>query len=123
MILSALESRFSEEIYPLLCSTDCLLRPSVGLEQMQQLLQLHINYASDLDKVQIFIKYRLFCRLDQGDTMKRRCLHSIYSHLIKNDLASYYPNLSLLPKLLLTLPVSSSSCERYFSTLKIVKTS
>ena len=78
LILSALESRFYEEIYPLLFSTDSLLRPSLGLEQMQQLSQLHTFYASDLDKVQLFIEYRLFCRLDLGDIMKQRCLHSIY---------------------------------------------
>ena len=38
------------------------------------------------------------------------------------ELAEYYPNLCIALRILLTMPVTVASCERSFSTLKLIKT-
>lgn len=43
--------------------------------------------------------------------------------MIESNICGMHPTLSLLYKLILTLPVTSCSCERAFSALKFVKIS
>ena len=45
----------------------------------------------------------------------------VFLQMVQNELTSVYPNLSILYPLVLTLPVTSASCERSFSALKFVK--
>ena len=42
--------------------------------------------------------------------------------MVKEGISEFYPNMNILYRLILTLPVTSSSCERSFSTLKLIKT-
>ena len=41
--------------------------------------------------------------------------------MLEDGSHAIYPNLSLLYRLLLTLPVTSAACERSFSALKFIK--
>jgi hypothetical protein len=41
--------------------------------------------------------------------------------MVNRNLTNVYPHLATLYRLVLTLPVTSASCERSFSTLKLVK--
>ena len=43
-------------------------------------------------------------------------------YLIENDLSENFPQLSTLIKLIMTIPASSATAERGFSTLKRIKT-
>ena len=45
----------------------------------------------------------------------------VLNYLHKNEILSLYPNIAIVLKLLLTIPVSVASAERSFSKLKIIK--
>lgn len=49
-------------------------------------------------------------------------ISDILKFMILNDMVSSYPNLYILYKIYLTLPVSSATAERSFSRLKLIKT-
>eukprot|EP00794_Sanderia_malayensis_P017877 gene17877-19659_t len=53
--------------------------------------------------------------------LKRESFHSTLQLMVKYNLQSAYPELFLLYKILVTLPIGSTNCERAFSKLKIIK--
>jgi len=50
------------------------------------------------------------------------CINSLFKMLCLTKLNSVFPNLFIAIKISITLPVSSSSTERTFSKLKLIKT-
>jgi hypothetical protein len=115
LVLSALRSRFSEEALPLLFSIGCLASPSVT--QLEKVKALSLYYPGDFDIAAIIPEYKLFCQT----TFEKKDIHSIYLYMVDRGLTTVYPNLATLYQLVLTLPVTSCSCERSFSALKLVK--
>ena len=114
-MLSALKSRFSHEILPLLESIDCLSSPHIT--KVEKLVTLSKYYSDDVNNSLIVSEYRIFSR----QSFPIHELHMVFLHMVQNGLTSVYPNLSILYRLVLTLPVTSASCERSFSALKFVK--
>ena len=53
--------------------------------------------------------------------LKRESFHSTLQLMVRYNLQSAYPELFLLYKILVTLPIGSTNCERAFSKLKIIK--
>ncbi len=53
--------------------------------------------------------------------LKRESFHSTLPLMVRYNLQSAYPELFLLYKILVTLPIGSTNCERAFSKLKIIK--
>ena len=47
--------------------------------------------------------------------------HSILPFLIDNDMDRAFPNLAILYRIYLTIPISSAKAERTFSRLKLIK--
>lgn len=129
LFVSALERRFGTEVLPLLRSTDCLIKPSIT--KLPKLEVLHTFYPRDLDADQILLEYRLFCHAmsavsassDSSVEVDQSSIQSIYSYMTISGMKELYPNIALAYQLIMTLPVSSCSCERSFSALKFVKNS
>ena len=122
---SALNSRFGSDVIPLLLSTDCLINPSKSPQKMEKIKTLCTFYMDDLDEETFTLEYRLFTHAVTTDSVPEHvntsCIHSIYSYLISSGLNKFYPMISIAYQLILTLPVTSCSCERSFSALKFVK--
>lgn len=123
---TALDLRFSDKVLPLLKSVGSLMHPkSTNLEEI---VTLGGYFQEDINLEDLKQEYILFCRTHNIDTISKKMtnldrssLHMIYRSMIQKEQSSIYPNLSKLYKLVLTLPVSSASCERSFSALKIIK--
>lgn len=121
LLLTALRSRFNDSVMSLLSSTDCLLSPSAA--KIEKAEKLRSFYPQDLDE-QFILKYRLFCNalaLSWNDEKSLDSMHDIYMHMMDNNMIDLYPNVARAYKLVLTLSVSTCSCERSFSALKFVK--
>lgn len=117
LMLCAVRSRFSIEMNPLLKSLKALSYPSP--ENMTDIQILADFYSRDVDKEVLITEYRLFARgLDETIP---NSIHDILLHMVKTRKSELFPNLFKLYRLTLTLPVTSSSCERSFSALKFVK--
>jgi len=122
LLVSAVRKRFGETVMPLLTSTDCLLSPSV--EKLPLLEVLQGFYSSDIDARSVQIEYRLLCHalsLPDAADVEKNSIHSIFMFMLHKGMMELYPNVGLLYKLILTLPVTSCSNERSFSALKFVK--
>jgi hypothetical protein len=124
LLLSALRTRFGPEVMPLLNSTDCLVLPTT--DKMSKVETLCSFYPTDIDNRSLKVEYRLFCHAMDSvpdSEVDKNCIQSMYQYMVNTGMLALYPNLGLAYKLILTLPVSSCSCERSFSALKFVKNS
>jgi len=98
---------------PLLSATDCLFAPSK--EKMLKLETLTSFYSSDIDSRSVKVEYSLFCHVLESVPdceVDKSCIQSIYQYMVNTGMLALYPNLALAYKLILTLPVTSCSCER-----------
>jgi hypothetical protein len=123
-MIAALDLRFSDKVLPLLKSLGCLNNPENT--NVDALRTLAGYFEKDLNVEELLQEYRLFCRVHANTTSttsqyQHSGIHTIYKAMVKNQQVTIYPNLSKLYQLALTLPVSSASCERSFSALKIIK--
>ena len=81
-------------------------------------------YSEDLSKtddvVDEFVTFRTMYR---ELSMEKHELntHSILPFLIDNDMDRAFPNLAILYRIYLTIPISSAKAERTFSRLKLIK--
>ena len=57
----------------------------------------------------------------ENKDLERESFHLTLQVMIKNSLQSAYPELFLLYKILVTLPIGSTNCDLAFSKVKIVK--
>ena len=116
LLLSALTARFGPEVMPLLTATDCLFFSST--DKLPQLETLGSFYPSDIYSRLLKVEYRLFCHVLEsvpGCEVDKSCTQSVYQCMVNTGMMAQYPSLALAYKLILTLPVSSCSCERSFS--------
>ena len=81
-------------------------------------------YSEDLSKtddvVDEFVTFRTMYR---ELSMEKHELntHSILPFLIENNMGRAFPNLAILYRIYLTIPISSAKAERTFSRLKLIK--
>ncbi|KAI6651454.1 hypothetical protein LOD99_5261 [Oopsacas minuta] len=120
LIKEVLQSRFSHETMPLLKSIECLNCPKA--ENIQDLRVLSSYYIGDFDAYLIEYEYKLLAKSIELSNIGKIGIHKLYLYMVKEGIAKLYPNLNILYRLILTLPVTSSACERSFSTLKLIKT-
>ncbi|KAI6657049.1 Cell surface protein [Oopsacas minuta] len=120
LIKEALQSRFSHETMPLLKSIECLNPPKA--ENIQDLRVLPSYYIGDFDADLIEYVYKLLAKSIELSNIGKIGIHKLYLYMVKEGIAKLYPNLNILYRLILALPVTSSACECSFSTLKLIKT-
>lgn len=83
---------------------------------------LCVKYPNDLDVVDFIQEAESFTfQAIELFNLEKLSMFQIYQNLIKFDLLSEYPNFSISIQIFLTLPVTSASCERSFSKLKLIK--
>ena len=120
IILTALRSRFSENVLSLLKSTDCLVSPSAHKIYTTKLIANF--YLGAVENVAALIsEYRLFINLLQQQDTVPLGVHSVYKYMSSAGHSAMCPNLAHLYRLSLTLPATSCSRECSFSALKFVK--
>jgi hypothetical protein len=119
LMLTVLKTRFSSDVLPLLKSIKCLSSPTI--ENTAALTTLASFYAGDVNVDRIMDEYILFLKSVEIQKLPTGNIHELYVTMIKMEMVNMYPNLSLLYRLILTLPSTSVSCERSFSALCFVK--
>ena len=121
-MINTINIRFDNNILPLLKCLNCL--STINNNNLSEVEQLCQFYKNDLDAEAAKLEYTLLCSfMDLQSENKSTGIHKMYLNIVKNNLTSVYPNISLLYRLILTLPSTSASCERSFSALKFVKNS
>lgn len=91
-------------------------------QRIKSLKELSTFYKNDVDQDDLITEYKLFgsvyyqLKKDNEDIST----NEILKFMISNDMTSYL-NLSTLYKIFYTLPVSSTTAERSFSRLKLIK--
>lgn len=115
LMLTGLRTRFSDEVLPLLEAVHCLSSPDVA--KMKEVEKLAKFYPDDVNCSLVVSEYRLFAEMN----FEKCDIHAVFLNMHQRGLNSVYPNLCKLYRLVLTLPVTSASCERSFSALKFVK--
>jgi len=121
LLLTALKSRFHSDVMPLQNPPYCLVNPSAAM--VDKMEKFRSFYLEDLDE-QLELEYRLFCNTLSLSWNKEKSLDNTretYVHMVDTGMVDLYLNVGRAYKLALTLPVSSCSCERSFSTLNFVK--
>lgn len=58
---------------------------------------------------------------DSAEELFELTINNVLKFMIANGMCSIYPNLSILYKIFLTLPINSAGAERSFSRLKLIK--
>ena len=120
LMLNALQSRFSIELNPLLKSIQALESPS--LQNLNSLLTLATFYPRDIPcSDTLKAEYQLFVHHLSSTQTAPNGVHNLYLYMVNNNQHKMLASLAKLYRLVLTLPVTSSSCERSFSALKFVE--
>ncbi|KAL4107535.1 hypothetical protein QTP88_017867 [Uroleucon formosanum] len=87
-------------------------------------VDLCIKYENDLNKIEFISQLESFKEhvYNIDDDLKRVTFFEMLNFIYKNKLQDAYPNISVAYQIYLTMPVTSASCERSFSKLKLIKT-
>ncbi|KAL4126085.1 hypothetical protein QTP88_010314 [Uroleucon formosanum] len=82
-----------------------------------------IKYEKDIDKIEFILELDSFTQhvFQLENKLIDARSDEILSFILKNGLQDAYPNIYTAYQIFLTLPVTSASCERSFSKLKIIK--
>ncbi|KAL4119494.1 hypothetical protein QTP88_012301 [Uroleucon formosanum] len=82
------------------------------------------KYENDLNKIEFISELESFKEHVNNidDDLKRATFFEMLNFIYKNKLQDAYPNISVAYQIYLTMPVTSVSCERSFSKLKLIKT-
>ncbi|XP_060855087.1 uncharacterized protein LOC132932790 [Metopolophium dirhodum] len=82
------------------------------------------KYENDLNKIEFISELESFKEhvYNIDDDLKRATFFEMLNFIYKNKLQDAYPNISVAYQIYLTMPVTSASCERSFSKLKLIKT-
>jgi hypothetical protein len=118
LMITTLENRFHPDVLPMLKAIRCLSSPSKG--QMDNLKTLASFYPNDVDQDTITEEYNLFVRVISSSNLPND-IQTIFLHIVDQGMGSMFPNVFTLYRLIMTLPATSTSCERSFSALNFVK--
>ncbi|KAL4091733.1 hypothetical protein QTP88_026380 [Uroleucon formosanum] len=82
------------------------------------------KYENNLNKIEFISELESFKEhvYNIDDDLKRATFFEMLNFIYKNKLQDVYPNISVAYQIYLTMPVTSASCERSFSKLKLIKT-
>lgn len=99
--------------------TQCVNLETVFLSQTQSDIQ-RPNQSSDIDGIGLFDEMKTLRKYHS-----RKCLYinrtaTCFTHM--NRLQEVFPNVSIVLRIVLTIPVTVASDERSFSKLKLIKT-
>jgi hypothetical protein len=120
LMSGALMDRFNpDNTVPLLKSITCLHSPH--LSKINELLALSTFFEGDFNSALLQDEYKLLNSLLVKESCKLTGIQEIYKWLVSSDFNQMLPSIAVLYKLVLTMPVTSSSNERCFSALKFVK--
>ena len=124
-ILSELRRRFSDDSLAIVSSVSSVLCPDspkfLNFGDIIPLLSVYSD-ACDIDKTLLKAEMTVALNLlknELKDNLKTTNLETVLSKLTPQVA---FPNLMKCVQLALTLPVTSASCERSFSAMKIIKT-
>ena len=113
---------------PILRATHCLTKPS--FTKLSKLQAFTTFYSEAFDAEQIELKYQLFCHEMSAlssdpsvEVVDQSSIQSTFGYMTRYGMTKLYRNISCAYQLVLTLPVSSCSCERSLSALKFLKNS
>jgi len=82
-----------------------------------------IKYEKDIDKNELILELDSFTQhaIQLDNKLIDARPHEILNFILKNGLQEAYPNIFTAYQIFLTLPVTSASCERSFTKLKLIK--
>ncbi|XP_047123586.1 uncharacterized protein LOC124806577 [Hydra vulgaris] len=103
---------------------DCLDPSKLSEENINSFKNLCQVYCNDVNTEEAIVKYETFkdvyASISPSLTTDLQ-IKDVLQFLIEKQMAPGLPNLSILYKIYLTLPVTSANAERSFSKLKIIK--
>ena len=122
-IIAELESRFVD-FQNIVTNFKCLMPPHLG--NMEAFECLTATYSKDIDVNLAKSEYRQFCefykKTPEFADNPPDVLQQILLMIHKWDIHNANPNLTILYRIMGTIAISSATCERSFSRLKLTKT-
>uniref|UniRef100_A0A672NNS3 HAT C-terminal dimerisation domain-containing protein n=1 Tax=Sinocyclocheilus grahami TaxID=75366 RepID=A0A672NNS3_SINGR len=118
LAIQSITDRFNSETLPLLKHTICFTKPST--ENVPHLKSLCEFFIGDVNMETAEVEYRMFIHRLQREEQRPSSLMDIFIYMVERKYQMAYPELSKLCQLI-TLPVTSCSNERCFSSLKLIK--
>ena len=117
-IIAEMKRRFEDKNLRLMKAVDCCNPSSSNFLEFDCLLPMVESYSSHLNQHLLQMECTLAKQTLQGKEMET--INDVLKEII--PLKTAFPNLVKLLQLVLTVVVSTASCERSFSALKRIKT-
>ena len=119
-MLNGLKNRFSHASCEILRAFAALHPSKLSADNTSGIKTLGNFYKSDLDQVSLLAEYQVFRHHAEFHTCAS--ISKVLQLLCQKNLLTAYLNITCLYRLCLTLPVTTASAERFFSKLKLTKT-
>ena len=123
--ITKMDARFKEMMefktkYGFVCDI-CLLTSITEEDLLKKCSEAATEFAGDVNSEELCAEVQSFTRMFTPLKTTQTTVLSVLEYLYRSKLNVVYPNLCLLLRLFLTVPVTVASGERSFSKLKLVK--